>query len=52
MKVFKLGNTTLKFNESIAARTEEEKKAVLDEAAAVVRDSLVRAAISKTQNTA
>ncbi len=52
MKEFKIGNTTIKFNGSKAVQTEEEKKAILDEAAAVATRSIVDAELKKIQSTA
>lgn len=49
MKIAKVGNTTLKFNENRAVKTEEEINAILDDVVKSAKQSIINAAVNKNQ---
>lgn len=47
MKICKVGNTTLKFNESRAVKTQEEIDEILHKVYTDARNSIIEAAVKK-----
>ena len=49
MKTAKVGNTTLKFNESRAVKTEEEIDSILEDVVVGARNSIIAAEVNKSR---
>lgn len=49
MKTAKVGNTTLKFNESRAVKTQEEIDAILNDIAESAKNSIIAAEVNKSR---